>query len=165
LGFVVRYRRVLMIAGAIAVLAGIGLLVNLTSHDTTPGPRDVAPARDVAAEIDSERQESTARQSTPQASKPSVVEARGLGGRRYSCPVGVIAEIAAAGDRADRREKVLDARRDALRAVERQYPDGTAPGPVVDRYDRLLALTNAQVKFANRAIRDYNNLLEGKCDK
>ena len=51
-----------------------------------------------------------------------------------------------------------------MRRLAKQYPSGTAPASVVDRYDKLLALTNAQFDWTNAAVRQYNKLLHNLCD-
>jgi hypothetical protein len=73
--------------------------------------------------------------------------------------------VNSAKERVARREKVLKARRAAVRKLEKQYPSGKAPGYVVERYDRLFARANAQVSWTNKAIRQYNGVLREACDR
>lgn len=163
-GFVVRHRRVLLFVAAVATLAVVGLVLDRTSHDTTPGPEDVAPASDVAAAMKSSEKASTTKPAKHRPRDSRGVRAQNSDGKTYWCRPGALGEVDAANDRAVRREKVLKERRAAVRALEKQYPDGTAPGAVVDRYDRLVAEVNAQVKYTNRAIEHYNDLLRQNCD-
>jgi hypothetical protein len=146
--------RALLTAGAIA---GTSMLI-ACGGDTTPGPEDEAPAADVAAE--EVRQDPTP---TPTPDN-QVVSTKGADGKSYSCPLTAMASINSARDQVTRREKVLKARKAAVRKIEKKYPGGTAPAAVVDRYNRLFARANAQVKHTNRAIRQYNSLLRSECN-
>jgi hypothetical protein len=150
---------------ALAAIAAIAALVALTgsSGDTTPGPGDSAPDSVVAAE---ERRQNAARAdgATPAPSAETAVRTEGPDGRTYSCSFDVLDRVDSAKDRVTRREKVLKARRAAVRRIEAQYPNGEAPPDVVDRYNELFARANAQVTWTNKAIRRYNQVLRDACD-
>jgi hypothetical protein len=147
----------------LAVVALIGLAAILgSSNDTTPGPGDAAPAAAVAAE--QQREDATETATATPTATPRPVSARGADGRTYMCSYSVLDDVDAAKDRITRRQKILKARRAAVRRIERQYPSGRAPDAVVDRYDKLVARSNAQVDWTNKAVDQYNALLRKECD-
>jgi hypothetical protein len=163
-GFVVRHARALMALGVVAVIVAIAALSD-SSSDTTPGPEDAAPAAAVATE--ESRQEANSRddgaESQPNTDSEQTVTAKGSDGKTYQCPSSGLAQIDAAADKVTRRKKVLKARRDAVRRIERQYPSGNAPAEVIERYDTLFARANAQVTWVNKAVGEYNALLRSEC--
>ena len=163
-GFVVRHARALMALSVVAVIVAIAALSD-SSSDTTPGPDDAAPAAAVAAE--ESLQEADSRdddaESQPVTDTDQTVTAKGSDGKTYQCPSSGLARIDAADYKVKRHKKVLKARRAAVRRIEKQYPSGNAPAAVVDRYDKLFARANAQVKWANKAVREYNRLLRSEC--
>ena len=136
---------------AVAVIAGMTALVALTgcSSNTTPGPSDTAPPTSAAP-----------RDST----KPAVIMTEGAGGRTYRCAFPVLDRVHAAKAGVTRRQKVLKARRAAVRRLEEQYPSGEAPRRIVTRYNTLTARANAQVTWTNKAIHKYNRVLRQACD-
>jgi hypothetical protein len=165
--FVVRHARGLM---ALAAVAAIGLVVALfgSSSETTPGPADSAPASEVAAEKDRQqtkpKNKGTASRSSKDRAADRVVTARDADGNTYRCSIAVTGRVTEAKDRVTRREKVLKARRAAIRKLEKQYPSGEAPADVIARYEDLLARANAQVTWTNKAIAQYNRVLRDACD-
>jgi hypothetical protein len=162
-GFIVRHARGLMALAAVAALVAIGAL-SAASSDTNPGPDDTAPASEVSAERNRQQSERTNDSAATKPSQDRVVTARGADGRTYRCGLAVLDRVTAAKDRVTRREKVLKARRAAVRRLEAQYPAAEAPADVVDRYEELLARANAQVTWTNTAIAQYNRILRDVCD-
>jgi hypothetical protein len=147
----------------LAVVALIGLAAILgSSNDTTPGPGDAAPAAAVAAE--QQREDATETATATPTATPRSVSARGSDGRTYMCSYSVLDGIDAAKARITRRQKILKARRAAVRRIERQYPSGRAPDAVVDRYHKLVARSNAQLDWTNKAVDEYNARLRKDCD-
>ncbi|MGH2944683.1 MAG: hypothetical protein ACRDPC_00105 [Solirubrobacteraceae bacterium] len=155
---------------ALAVVAAIAVVAALSgsSNETTPGPADSAPASEVAAEKDRQQtgrtKDGAATTTSEDPAADRVIKAKGADGKTYRCDIGIIDRVNAANDRVDRREEVLKARRAAVRRLEKQYPNGEAPGDVVDRYEDLLARANAQVTWTNKAIDQYNRVLRDACD-
>jgi hypothetical protein len=147
---------------ALAVLAGIVVIALLTgcSSDATPRGDDAAPSSAVAAEVKRQRAEPTSEPTRQPGQAP--VTAKGANGKTYNCPFTVSGRVAAADARVKRRTTILRTRRAALRKIARKYPNG-APADIVARYETLRASANAQVRWTNRAIRQYNRLLLEAC--
>jgi hypothetical protein len=163
-GFVARHARVLM---AVAVVAVIGVIAAVfgSSEDTTPRAEDVAPPS-LVAEEDSQAALPTLTPIPTSTAPPKVVTAKSSNGKTYSCSIGAVLDrVDEAHDEVTRRERVLRSRRAAVRKLERQYPSGRAPAAVVDRYDRLFARANAQVRWTNKAVARYNKLLRDECTR
>jgi hypothetical protein len=140
---------------ALSVVALIVAIVALSDvpTDNTTGPDDAAPTAAVAAEASPQHADAG----------DQGFAANGSDGRTYECPASALDELDAADDKAKRRTKVLKARRAAVRGIEKQYPSGNAPAAAVERYDRLFARANAQVKWVNRAVREYDHVLRSQC--
>jgi hypothetical protein len=153
-----------MAVSVIALLVAIAALTDSPS-DTMPGPEDAAPVAAVADEEAVQERDSSGDDTVTQPVRDNepTVTAKGSDGKTYLCPADALDRIDAANDKVTRRKKVLKARRAAVRKLEKQYPSGTAPSAVVDRYDRLVARENAQVTWVNKAVREYNGLLRSEC--
>lgn len=149
-----------VIAGVVAVGVAAG-----SSGDTTPGPDDSAPEAAVANERDRQPTDEAPTTSHERDAPQRDVTTRGADGKTYSCAFSAMDRVDAAKDRVTRREKVLKARRAAVRRIVKQYPSGKAPGDVVDRYEKLRARANVQVTWTNKAIDQYNRVLRDACDR
>lgn len=164
--WLVAHARGVMALAAVAALIAVGAIAG-SSGDTTPGPGDSAPASEVAAEKERAATEPTKQSDTSSSednAPAAAVTTTGADGKTYSCNAGVLDRVDTAKDRVTRREKVLKSRRAEVRNLRKQYPDGKAPGDVVDRYNDLLARANAQVRWTNKAVAQYNRVLRDACD-
>jgi len=165
--FLVSHARGLM---ALLVIAGIAIAaVAGSSSDTVAGPEDAAPQSAVATETNPQRTEpptdSEPTTTHKKTTSPHRVTARGADGKTYHCAFAVMDRVDTAKDRVTRRETILKTRRAAVHKLAKQYPSGSAPGYVVDRYRKLLARANAQVAWTNTAIDQYNRVLRDACER
>jgi hypothetical protein len=160
-GFVVRHARVLMAVAAIALIVGIAVFSN-SRGSPAPQKDDAAPAAAVAAEADNVA--NTAKQNQGADSTHKAVTATDAHGRTFSCAYAVLDQIDVSDGRAKRRGQILDALQAELAKIDKQYPGRTAPAAIADRYNSLAARARAQLKWTNKAVREYNRSLVDLCD-
>ena len=95
--------------------------------------------------------------------RKSTVTIAADGGQRYSCPKGVEAQLDPVTVRMGRIKLTLDRVRRQEKAIERAYPNSTAPERVIKRYDKLFERDRRLVTAYNDAVDEHAGILRSDC--
>jgi hypothetical protein len=101
---------------------------------------------------------------TDKQGRTETVAIAGDDGRLFSCPDGIDAKLEPIDKRAGGAKLKLRRVTKRINAIEKRYPEGKAPGHVVDRYNGLVDRHRRLVKAYNHAVDAHNAVLKADCD-
>ena len=101
---------------------------------------------------------------TDKQGRTETVAIAGDNGRRFLCPDGTEAKLEPIDERAGGAKLKLRRVTKRIKAIEKRYPEGKAPGHVVDRYNGLVKRHGRLVKAYNHAVDEHNAVLKADCD-
>ena len=96
--------------------------------------------------------------------KKASVELRAGDGKTFMCPATASERVDASNIRAGRVKITMRRVRGSIKALERRYPSGEAPGVVVDRYNGLARRHKRLVRAFNVEVERHNAIIEAECD-
>ena len=96
--------------------------------------------------------------------KKESVELQAGDGKTFMCPPSATDRVDASNIRAGRMKITMRRVRGSIKALERRYPSGEAPDPVVDRYNGLARRHKRLGRAFNAEVDRHNAIIDAECD-
>jgi hypothetical protein len=150
----------------IVVILVIGGLVGISAFagdGTDDSAATPAGATSTSTTGDTDTPEPTSTPETEPESSPPRESINGGNGKTYSCAAWVSSKLDDIDQEIEAGRKRTRKLNRTLTQIKQDYPSGTAPAPIADRYNGLLTKYRVRLRQNNRLVDRYNSKLKADC--